>query len=160
MTRIVSACLLFGLALALAAPAGAQVRSDIAADRAQLQSDRQAIVAANLPLTEEQAKAFWPAYRDYRAELQRVGDRIVELALSYAKNSEALSDSQATAMLDESLAIQKEENRIKADWVPKFRKILPTKSVTRFYQIDNKLDALVRYDVARQIPLVESAPKK
>ena len=159
MSRKWSICLSIGLALAALSPAVAQVRSDIAADRAQLQSERQAIVAANLPLMEEQAKAFWPVYRDYRAELQKLGDRMVELVLSYAKNSEALSDSQATAMLDESLAIQKEETRIKADWVPKFRKILPTKSVTRLYQIDNKLDALLRYDAARQIPLVESGQK-
>lgn len=159
MSRKWSICLSIGLALAALSPAVAQVRSDIAADRAQLQSDRQAIVAANLPLTEEQAKAFWPAYREYRAEMQKLGDRLVELVLSYAKSSEALSDSQATAMLDESLAIQKEETKIKADWVPKFRKILPSKDVTRFYQIDNKLDAILRYDAARKIPLVESGQK-
>ncbi len=145
-----------GFALAVVSSAQAQVRSEVAIDRAQLASDRQAIVAANLPLTEQQAKAFWPLYREYRGEMQKLGDRIEELVLGYAKNQDALSDSQATAMLDDMLAIQRDQVRIKAEWVPKFRKILPTKTATRLYQIENKLDAMLLMDAAEDIPLVET----
>jgi hypothetical protein len=62
-------------------------------------------------------------------------------------------------MLDESLAIQKEELKIKQSWLPKFRKVLPAKAVTRFYQIESKLDTILRYEAATQIPLVESVTK-
>jgi len=159
MRNILSLFLSIGLALVAFSTAAAQVRSDIAADRAELQSNRQAIVAENLPLTEGEAKAFWPAYREYRGEMQKLGDRLVELFLDYAKNSESLSDSQATAMLDSYLAVQKDEAKIKSDWVPKFRKILPPKVVTRFYQIDNKLDAILRFDAVDRIPLVRTGRK-
>ena len=159
MRNILSLFLSIGLALVAFSTAAAQVRSDIAADRAELQSNRQAIVAENLPLTEGEAKAFWPAYREYRGEMQKLGDRLVELFLNYAKNSESLSDSQATAMLDSYLAVQKDEAKIKSDWVPKFRKILPPKVVTRFYQIDNKLDAILRFDAVDRIPLVRTGRK-
>jgi len=159
MRNILSLFLSIGLALVAFSTAAAQVRSDIAAERAELQSNRQAIVAENLPLTEGEAKAFWPAYREYRGEMQKLGDRLVELFLDYAKNSESLSDSQATAMLDSYLAVQKDEAKIKSDWVPKFRKILPPKVVTRFYQIDNKLDAILRFDAVDRIPLVRTGRK-
>ena len=159
MTKILSWCVLIGLALVAFSPARAQVRRDIATDRAQLQSDRQATVAANLPLTEEQARAFWPVYREYRDEMQKLGDRLVDLMLDYAKNYQALSDSQATAIIDEYLAIQKDEIKIKSEWISKFRKILPPRAVTRFYQIDNKLDAILRFEAADRIPLVEADRK-
>jgi len=159
MRNILSLFLSIGLVLVAFSTAAAQVRSDIAAERAELQSNRQAIVAENLPLTEGEAKAFWPAYREYRGEMQKLGDRLVELFLDYAKNSESLSDSQATAMLDSYLAVQKDEAKIKSDWVPKFRKILPPKVVTRFYQIDNKLDAILRFDAVDRIPLVRIGRK-
>lgn len=136
------------------APAPAQERQDIAIDRAMIQSDRQAIVAENLPLTDRQAQAFWPMYREYRAELAKLGDRLVELVLAYARSAEALSDSQATAMLDEFLSIQKDQIKIQSAWVPKFRRVLPTKTVTRFFQIENKLDSILRYDAVEEIPLV------
>lgn len=137
----------------------AQLHHEIALTRAEIQSERQAIVAANLPLTEEQAKTFWPVYRDYRAALAKSGDRVVSLIESYAATQETMTDAQAQALLDEFLAIQKEENKIKTDWVPKFAKILPGKAVARFYQIENKLDILIRYELVAPIPLVDHTTK-
>ena len=148
--------LMIGLVLVTTSAAQAQVRHDIAVDRAAIQSDRQAIVAANLPLTEDQAKAFWPMFREYRAEMAKLGDRAVDLVLDYAKSFETLSDAQAAAMLDEYVAIQTSEAKIRSAWVPKFRKIIPPKAVTRFFQIENKLDAILRFAAADEIPLVDA----
>jgi hypothetical protein len=142
----------------VAAPAVmAQVQHEIALTRAEIQTERQALVAENLPLTEEQAKAFWPMYRTYREEMAKLGDRLVALIEDYAKNYETLTDPQATAMLKEFFEIQKEEVAAKKAWAPKFEKILPVKSVVRFYQIENKLDLIVRTSVAAEIPLVMDA---
>ncbi len=157
MTKLRGATFLIVIGLVAVSAAPAQVRHDIATDRARLQSERQAIVAANLPLTEEQAKAFWPMFRQYRADLAKLGDRMVDLVLDYAKNLETLSDVQAKAMLDEYLSIQKEEVKLKSEWAPRFGKILPPKAVTRFYQIENKLDSILRFEAVGQIPLVDSA---
>jgi len=156
MTKMLSGLVVIGLALVAFSPAQAQVQSDIATGRAQLQSDRQAIVAANLPLTEEQAQAFWPVYREYSLQMQKLGDRMVSLIMDYAKNAATLTDAQATAMLDDYIAIQKDQIKTRSEWVSKFRKVLPPKSVTRFYQIENKLDVMVQYEAADAIPLVDT----
>ena len=138
-----------------AAPAvRAQVQSEIALTRADIQAERQALVAENLPLTEDQAKVFWPMYRTYREELAKLGDRFVALIEDYAKNYETMTDPQASTMIKDFLKIQKEEVAIKTAWVPKFEKILPAKAVARFFQIENKLDLIVRTEVAAEIPLV------
>jgi hypothetical protein len=158
MSKKPSGFLWAGLALiAFFSSAQAQVRSEIAMDRAQIQSDRQAIMAENLPLTEAEAKAFWPLYREYRGELQKLGDRMEDLVLGYAKSFDVLSDAQATFMLDDALAIERAQAKLKSEWVARFRKVLPTKTVTRMYQIDNKLDSILRYEAAEHVPLVESA---
>lgn len=133
----------------------ADVRQQLATDRATIQADRQAIVAEALPLTDDQAKAFWPLFREYRGAMEKLGDRAVDLMLDYAKNMDTLTDEKATALLDEYLKIQKDEVKVKQSWLPKFRKVLPAKTVTRFYQIEGKLDTLLRFEAAAQIPLVE-----
>ena len=133
----------------------ADVRQQLATDRATIQADRQAIVAEALPLTEEQAKAFWPLFREYRAQMEKLGDRAVELMIDYGKNMDMLTDEKASSLLDEYLKIQRDEVKVKQSWLPKFRKILPAKTVTRFYQIEGKLDTLLRFEAAAQIPLVE-----
>jgi hypothetical protein len=141
------------LTLVGVAPIVAQDRSDVEVSRQQLQADRQAIVAKNLPLSEPQAAGFWPVYREYRAALAPLGDRSVTLITNYAAKYGSLTDSDADAMLKESLAIQTERLKVQSKYVDRFKKIIPGTLVTRFYQIENKLDAIINYDLAAQIPL-------
>jgi hypothetical protein len=155
------ACFILAAAAVLAvwalAPLAAQdLNSEIEMIRSMHQSERQAIVAKNLTLTEAQSQVFWPMYREYRTEMARLGDRAVNLLMNYAKNYETLTNEQAKTMLDEFLAIQKDELGVKTKWLPKFRKSLPEKTVVRFYQIENKLDLLVRMPSIDEVPLVLS----
>jgi hypothetical protein len=155
MRKLFSSLLFTVLTLAAFAPAHAQVQTDLAIDRAQLQSDYQAIVALNLNITDEQGKTFWPLYREYRGEIQKVGDRMVNLVLDYSKSIDSMTDEQSTKMLDSYLAIKKDELKVRSAWVPKFRKALAPKAVTRLYQIENKLDAMIMFSAAAEIPLVQ-----
>ena len=155
MRKFLISSLLAALAFVAVTPAGAQVRTDVAIDRAQLQSDYQAIVALNMTVSDEQGKTFWPLYRTYRGEIQKVGDRMVELVLAYAASADTMTDVQSAKLLDDYLAIKRDELKVRSAWVPKFRKALPTKSVTRLYQIENKLDAMIMFSAAAEIPLVE-----
>ena len=152
MLWIAAACV---AASAAFAQGEAQVRQQLASDRATIQADRQAIVAEALPLTEEQAKAFWPLFREYRTEMEKLGDRVMDLMIDYGKSMDTLTDEKAAALLDDYLGIQRDEVKVKQSWLPKFRKILPAKTVMRFYQIEGKLDTLLRFEAAAQIPLVE-----
>ena len=155
-----SALLSAALFATVAAAASSAVHSEIALTRAEIQTDRQAIVADNLPLTEEQAKAFWPLYRSYRGELATLGDKTVRLIEKYADTYDTLTDVQGQEMVDEFFAIQKEELKIRTAWVPKFAKVLPGKLVARFVQIENKLDAVIRLELAAEIPLVQHGVAK
>jgi len=82
-------------ALLLAAPVQAHVRSEVELTRQQIQTDRQAIVAAGLPLMEQQAAAFWPVYREYRAALNPIGDRQVALIAEFAEKFGSMTDADA-----------------------------------------------------------------
>ncbi len=157
--KTVLRCTVLALVLFAVTAASAQIQHEIELTRSEIQADRQKIVAANLPLSEAQATAFWPAYREYRNELAKLGDRFVALIESYAKTYETMTDAQAKAMLEEMFAIQGEELKIKKSWQPKFEKILPAKAVARFYQIENKLDAIIRVELAAEVPLVEHGVK-
>jgi hypothetical protein len=133
--------------------ASAQTASEIALTRAEIQTARQAIIAEGMKLTEEEALAFWPVYRDYRVEMARLGDRIVKVITEFAASDATLTDEQAKRLLDESLDIKADEVAVKKKYVGAFRKVLPAQKTTRFFQLENKLDAVVFYDLAKAIPL-------
>jgi hypothetical protein len=136
-------------------PAAAQVRSEIELTRQQIQTERQALVTAGMELTDEQAKAFWPVYREYRAELAPIGDRQVELIMGYADKYGSVDDDYAQKMLEEHLNIQQAKLEVLRKYVPRFLAVLPAVKVARFYQLENKLDAVVAFDLAASIPVLQ-----
>lgn len=142
------------LAVVLPRPALAQLDAEIVAARAFIQAERQDVVAKTLGLTDAESAGFWPVYGEYRAAMTKVGDHYLEIVKSYAATWESLSDEKAVALLNEHLAAQQEELKVRKGFLPRFLKVLPARKVARFYQIENKADALLRVDVTEQVPLV------
>ena len=153
MMKIAGTALGLVLLAAIAVPASAQTATDIALTRAQIQTERQAIIADAMKLTEDESLAFWPAYRDYRVDMARLGDRLVKVITEFAAADAKLTDEQATRLLDEYLDIKAKEVSVKKKHVGVFRKLLPAPKVTRFFQLENKLDAVVNFELAATIPL-------
>ena len=126
----------------------------VAQARADIQKDRNAIVGAAMDLTDAQAGPFWDLYSQYRAARKPAADRLAALLIEYAKTIDTMTDAQAAKLLNEMLSIQKQDAATKADWAAKFQAKLPGKVVARFFQVDNKLDAIVSFQLASEIPLV------
>jgi len=125
--------------------------------RTDIQSDRQALVAASLGLTDEEGEAFWPVYRDYRGDMAKVGDRMQTLIQDYAQIWDTATEEQAKTMVNQMLAIQRDELKVRKSHLSKFRKVLPEVKVARFLQIENKIDVIVKLGLADVIPLIEAA---
>src|SRR5437899_5179069 len=117
--------------------------SDIALTRASIQLRRQAIVTSVMDLTPKEAEAFWPLYREYRMEMAKVGDRISKLLVQYSEQSDGLTDAQASQLLKDWISVEKARTGVKDKYVSRFKKILPARKVMRFFQADNKLDAML-----------------
>lgn len=121
----------------------------------QAAEDKEMIVGVNMNLTDEEAKAFWPIYDAYQTDLYalnvRLSKLINEYAIAYRKG--AVLDDTAKQLLDESIAIDMDEIKLKQSYVPKLAKVLPAAKVARYIQIENKIRAGVRYVLANHIPL-------
>jgi len=126
--------------------------------RADIQADRQAVVAANLGLTDAEGAAFWPLYREYRGELAKGGDRLQKMIQDFARVYDTATAEQAKALVDEMFAIQKLDLTVKESYLPRFRKVLPEVKVARFLQIENKVDAVVKLGLAADMPLIGTTP--
>ena len=153
MIKIAAAALGLALLSGFAPPAHSQTATEIELTRAHIQKARQAIIADAMPLTEEESLAFWPAYRDYRVEMARVGDRLVKVITEFVNAGGALNYEQSNRLMAEYLDIKAKDVSVKKKFVGVFRKLLPAPKVARFFQLENKLDAVVNYDLALTIPL-------
>jgi len=130
-------------------------RESIELTRTIIQTNRQSIVNAAIDLTDEQGRAFWPLYREWRAEMARIGDRKVEVLTQIDEHYRDLTDQQARTLLDDWLKIEADALKLRQEYVRRFRRIIPEKTVARFFQLESKLDATVAYDLVGTVPLVE-----
>ena len=156
--KLIKIMLLCALAFALS-PALAQTKAatdNMQILREKLKADKKLVVAANMDLTDAEAKKFWPVYDEYQAELKKINERMGALIVSYAKeyNANSLTDENAKKMTNESIGIEESEVKLKRSFVPKLGKALPGKKVARYFQIESKIRAVVKYELADNVPLV------
>ena len=121
----------------------------------KIRTDKKLFVATNMQLTESEAKAFWPVYEAYQAELGKLKDREVQLIGDFAANYSTMSDDVAKDLLDASLSIDSDHQKLRQSYLAKFRGVLPDTKVARYYQLESKINAVFEYELARKIPLVQ-----
>lgn len=121
----------------------------------KVRADKKLLVAENMQLTENEAKAFWPVYKQYQDELFLLRSRAANLIKSYSDAYGAMTNEKAKKLMDEFMAIEASGLKLRQAYVPKFRKVLPEVKVVRYYQIENKIQAALMYELASQIPLMK-----
>lgn len=146
------------LVVLCATPAFAQDKpaSNMDILRQKVQVDKKLLVAVNLDLTEAEAKGFWPAYDAYQADLATLNGRLGQLIKRYAEayQGNTLTDATAKSLMDEALAIEQAEVDMKQASVAKVSAALPATKAARYLQIESKIRAVIKYELAGEIPLV------
>jgi hypothetical protein len=149
----------FAIAVALAVPALTQSAGTTNMDilRQKIKADKKLVVAQNLNLTDAEGAAFWPVYEAYQKDLQQINQRMAAAITAYADayNKGSVTNETAKKLLDESLAVDEAEAQLKKATAAKAMTALPAMKAARYIQIENKIRAAIRYELAANIPLVQ-----
>jgi D-alanyl-D-alanine dipeptidase len=128
---------------------------DIAVLRQDVQADKTEIITRNMNFTEEQAKAFWPVYREYAHEQQKIGDQRVALIKDYAANYDKIDDAQADNYIQRAMKYEEAMASLRKNYIPKFKKAIGAKQTAKFLQVDNRLSLLVNVQLAALLPIIK-----
>ena len=124
----------------------------------KVKADKKLLVASNMDLTDAEAKSFWPLYEAYQKDLQQVNERLGKTIATYAEaynqGKGTISNDTAKKLLHEVFSIEEQELKLKRANAEKVGKVLPAAKTTRYIQIENKIRAVIKFELARQIPLV------
>ena len=140
--------------LALAQTAGT-TNMDIL--RQKVKADKKLVIAENLQLTDAEGAKFWPVYDAYQKELQQINERLTAVILAYADayKKGAVTDATAKKLIEDAAAVDDAEATLKRTSLPKILAVLPAAKAARYVQIENKIRAVIRYELAAGIPLVQ-----
>jgi len=143
------------LAVLAASTASAQtVKETLEVTRQAAETQRRVLVSGALIMTDAEAKDFWPLYDAYEKERRPIDERANRLVADFIATYTTMSDTVAKAMLVEELNVEALRLKLRRDYMERMGRALPPRKLVRFFQIENKLDAVIRADLSRQIPLV------
>jgi hypothetical protein len=150
------AALIGGLAFNISALADVQ-SDEVEQGRQMIREGRLELVRIEIRLTDEEAAAFWPLYKTYRAETDAIQDRYAAMITEYIRryDNAELTNEYADELIDTFLSIKFELLEVQKKYLPGFREVLPSLKVARLYQLENKLNAEIDAQMALVVPLVD-----
>ena len=128
---------------------------DIAVLRQDVQASKTDIITRSMGFTDEQSKAFWPLYREYANEQQKIGDQRVSLIKDYAANYDTIDDTKAKSYISRAFKFDDDMLSLRKSYESKFEKAIGAKQTAKFYQVDNRLSLLVNVQLANLLPIIK-----
>lgn len=158
--RSIGFAVVFGaiIAVALAVPALAQDDSPekyLELLRSDLRTGKVEILTEALNLTDQQAAAFWPIYREYDKEAAALGDRRVTLVKRFVEKYGTFTEEEAGLFMKDWFAIQKDRLKLREKYFGKVAKATSNKLAARFIQVENAIGMLLDLQIAAESPLFE-----
>src|SRR3954468_3018703 len=123
--------------------------------RKDLRDEKKQVVAANLPLTGDEAAKFWPAYDAYTQQTIKINDRRYALFKEYATNYNTMTDAQASSYIRRWNQVDGDFTNLRLEWFPKFEKVLGVKKTAIFFQLDRRCGLMIELQLSSLLPLVQ-----
>jgi len=133
------------------------IDSTIAVVRANMQADRTTLITTVMNFTDKDGAAFWPIYQQYEYERSRLDDRRAAVIKQYAQKYPTVTDAEAKAMADQMLDCESRLAGLKKKYYKKFNKVLPALTVTKFFQLERRIDLMIDMQVEAALPPLTQA---
>ncbi len=137
----------------------ASIGSTIELVRADMQADRAKIITAAMTFSDKDAAAFWPIYRKYEYERSTLDDRRAAVIKDYAAKFSTLGDADAKAMAERMFDCESALVALKKKYFKKFNAALPALTVTKFFQLEHRIDLLMDTKVESSLPPLFGTPQ-
>jgi uncharacterized protein Yka (UPF0111/DUF47 family) len=125
--------------------------------RSDLKKSKSQVVSQVMQFDAAQSAAFWPIYKQFEADLSKIGDRTVSLVRDYSDHYDQMTNEVADKLANELLAIEQQRNELKRQYYQKFKKALDPITATRFLQVENQMERLVDLQISSQLPVIQGS---
>ena len=123
--------------------------------RQDIRAGRMGMIAASMKLTPEQQEKFWPIYREYADEQEKLLDKRIALLQEFAGSLDGMADDEASELAARSFAIQRQRVDRRERYFRRFSEALGPALAARFIQVDSQMSTLLDFEMARNTPLIE-----
>jgi hypothetical protein len=130
------------------------IRAYIELLRSEIKPQVASIVAEVMQLDGSEAEKFWPIYREYEAEITKLGDKRMALIKEYSDNYENLTDETADRLGRGALDLDQARADVKKRYYERLKQALSAKTAARFMQVTNQILMLIDLQIASSLPVI------
>lgn len=125
--------------------------------RADLKTKKEVIIKEEMQLTPQQAVAFWPIYKDYDAEQNKLVDQKLAVFQDYARNFMTINDQKADQIAQKVMTLDDQRMALRKKYYQLMKAAIPTVLVVRFFHVENQIQSLMDLQIDSNLPIVEQA---
>lgn len=129
--------------------------SDFELMRSDIRTKKASLIADRMKFTDREASAFWPVYRQYEADLAAINDKKVSIMKDYMSRHDTLSDQQAKQLAEDVLDVDQKTLDLRAKCFGALEKVLPSKTIVRWLQLERRLQLLIDAQVSKDLPVIQ-----
>jgi hypothetical protein len=125
--------------------------------RSDLKTKKEAIIKEDMQLTPQQAAAFWPIYKNYDAEQNKLIDQKRAVFQDYAQKFMTMNDQKADQIAQKVIALDDQRLALRKKYYQLMKSAIPTVLVVRFFHVENQIQSLMDLQIDSTLPIVEQA---
>ena len=123
--------------------------------RQDIKKEKVGIITEVMDFTEEQTGVFWPIYREYDLELTKIGDERLAMIKDYAEHYQTLTDEKAKELMEKAFQLRQKRIKLRRAYFKKMDKVLPSKVVAKFFQLENLILLILDLKISSELPLID-----
>lgn len=120
-------------------------------------AEKKAVVLVNMELRGEKKEAFGKLYDQYQIALMKHRLQELEIISEYAKDFNILTQDASNRLIVDWVSAEESSMVLKKEYIAKFKKIIKSADVIRYFQIENRIQLANEMKRANLIPLAEPA---
>jgi hypothetical protein len=122
--------------------------------RTDVRKDKANILGQVMQFDADDAAKFWPIYKEYEAELTRVGDGKLAMIKKYADNYENVTDAIADELIHDAIQTDQQRHDLLVKYYERVKGALGGITAARFLQVENQLLLLIELQIASSLPVI------
>jgi hypothetical protein len=124
--------------------------------RSTIKTEKKALIAEVMQLSDEESGVFWPVYNEYEDKLYKLNTDYFNVVKDFADNFENMSAEKASEIILKANKISMDEAKLEKTYLKKMMKVISPQKTLRYFQASNKIQVMIDAQLAAEIPLLES----
>lgn len=124
--------------------------------RAAIKKEKKALIAEVMNISVEESEPFWVLYNEYQGKLFTANTKYLNIINEFAENFENMSGETANDLMKRLFKYDAEILKLKKSYYKKFQKVLSPQKTLMYFQAENKIDAMIDYEIATSVPILDA----